>query len=239
MQLAKPCLDIGLFTTNKDAMLAFYRDAVGLPYEELLPVGGGVQQHRHALNGSVLKLNHSRDALEASAASGYRQLHIARPGLHTPHQLADPDGNRIRLVPHGTDDITAIQIDIQVHDLAAHRRFWGELFGAEQLSGDRFRVGTTLLALSGGAAAPRERGPQATMGAASSATAGMRGPGFRYLTVQVFDVVAEHQAIVAAGAWQGRAPNVLGDVARISFIRDPDGNWIEISQRKSLTGSLA
>ena len=42
-----------------------------------------------------------------------------------------------------------------------------------------------------------------------------------------------------AGAWEGRAPSVLGDVARISFVRDPDGNWIEISQRKSLTGSLA
>ena len=198
-----------------------------------------MQQHRHGLNGSVLKLNHSRDALESSVASGFRQLHIARPGLRTPHQLVDPDGNRIRLVPHGADDITAIQIDVQVHDLAAHRRFWGELFGAEQLGGDRFRVGTTLIALTGAASAPPERAPQAVPGAASSATAGMRGIGFRYLTVQVFDVVAEHQAIVAAGAWEGRAPNVLGDVARISFIRDPDGNWIEISQRKSLTGSLA
>jgi lactoylglutathione lyase len=30
----------------------------------------------------------------------------------------------------------------------------------------------------------------------------------------------------------------LGDVASISFVRDPDGNWIEVSQRKSITGSL-
>ena len=34
------------------------------------------------------------------------------------------------------------------------------------------------------------------------------------------------------------APVRLGDVAYISFVRDPDGNWIEISQRKSITGSL-
>ena len=247
MQLAKPCLDIGLFTTNKDAMLAFYRDAVGLPYEELLAVGGGVQQHRHTLNGSVLKLNHSRDALESTGASGYRALHIARPGLRAAQLLQDPDGNRIRLVPHGTDDITAIQVDVQVHDLAAHRRFWGDWFGAEKLSGDRFRVGTTLIALEGGAPASRvseaereREGESAdTPSTAGNATAGMRGIGFRYLTVQVFDVVAEHQAIIAAGAWEGRPPNVLGDVARISFVRDPDGNWIEISQRRSLTGSLA
>jgi hypothetical protein len=30
----------------------------------------------------------------------------------------------------------------------------------------------------------------------------------------------------------------LGDTAYISFIRDPDGNWIELSQRASLTGPL-
>jgi lactoylglutathione lyase len=34
------------------------------------------------------------------------------------------------------------------------------------------------------------------------------------------------------------APVKLGDVAHISFVRDPDGNWIEISQRKSITGTL-
>jgi lactoylglutathione lyase len=34
------------------------------------------------------------------------------------------------------------------------------------------------------------------------------------------------------------APVTLGTTARISFIRDPDGNWIELSQRASLTGSL-
>ena len=31
----------------------------------------------------------------------------------------------------------------------------------------------------------------------------------------------------------------LGRVARISFIRDPDGNFIEISQRASLTVQVA
>ena len=66
----------------------------------------------------------------------------------------------------------------------------------------------------------------------------MRGIGFRYLTIQVFDVVGEHRALLARGASEGFAPRRLGDVAAISFVRDPDGNWIEISQRKSITGSL-
>lgn len=40
------------------------------------------------------------------------------------------------------------------------------------------------------------------------------------------------------GVWAGAAPVTLGKVARICFVRDPDGNWIEISQRASLTGKL-
>jgi hypothetical protein len=37
---------------------------------------------------------------------------------------------------------------------------------------------------------------------------------------------------------EARAPVTLGSTARISMVRDPDGNWIELSQRASLTGSL-
>jgi hypothetical protein len=34
------------------------------------------------------------------------------------------------------------------------------------------------------------------------------------------------------------APLTLGTTARIAMIRDPDGNWIELSQRASIVGSL-
>ena len=34
------------------------------------------------------------------------------------------------------------------------------------------------------------------------------------------------------------APVTLGTTARISMVRDPDGNWIELSQRASIAGSL-
>ena len=58
------------------------------------------------------------------------------------------------------------------------------------------------------------------------------------MTFQVADVVSEHNYVLAHGGQEGMAPERLGDVAYISFVRDPDGNWIEISQRKSITGSL-
>jgi predicted enzyme related to lactoylglutathione lyase len=56
--------------------------------------------------------------------------------------------------------------------------------------------------------------------------------------VQVYDVRSTHARVLEHGGREGRAPIRLGDVAHISFVRDPDGNWIEISQRKSITGSL-
>jgi lactoylglutathione lyase len=43
---------------------------------------------------------------------------------------------------------------------------------------------------------------------------------------------------MAHGGTEGRPPVTLGTTARVSFVRDPDGNWIEVSQRASLTGSL-
>ena len=66
----------------------------------------------------------------------------------------------------------------------------------------------------------------------------MTGRGFRYVTVQVWDVDGEHAGIVERGGAEGRPPITLGTTARISFVRDPDGNWIEVSQRASLTGPL-
>ncbi|HWJ40246.1 MAG TPA: hypothetical protein VNT29_03910, partial [Candidatus Limnocylindrales bacterium] len=72
MDLAKRFVDVGIFTNRLDEMRAFYGERIRLPYEELLPVGGGVRQYRYGLLGSVLKINHSRDLLPPRIAGGYR-----------------------------------------------------------------------------------------------------------------------------------------------------------------------
>jgi lactoylglutathione lyase len=56
--------------------------------------------------------------------------------------------------------------------------------------------------------------------------------------VQVTDCRAEHQGVLDRGGSEGEPPRRLGDVAVVSFVRDPDGNFIELSQRASLVGSL-
>ncbi|PKQ04723.1 MAG: VOC family protein [Alphaproteobacteria bacterium HGW-Alphaproteobacteria-11] len=227
MELAKPRIDIGLFTTNLEPMLDFWQNEVGLPFDHLLPLGGGLQQHRHELLGSVLKINHARNALPAVAPSGYRELLIARDGLLGPKRLTDPDGNRVTLVPPGAHGIERIGIRLAVRNAAAHRRFYAGALGLPDVperGGDSFFCGNSVILF--------DEAPDAHDGAS------LEGKGFRYITIQIRNVDVEHAAILARGGAEGRAPQTLGKVARISFVRDPDGNWIEMSQRASLVGAL-
>lgn len=224
MELAKPRVDIGLSTNNLEPMLAFWQGEAGIPFDHLLPIRRGQDQHRHDALGSVLKINHHADPLPDTPATGYRELLVARPSLSEPKTLTDPDGNRVTLVPPGHEGVTQIGVRIAVRDLAAHRKFHAEALGLTEEAPGAFRAGETLLIL--------EQSPDAP------ADAGMQGRGWRYITFQVFKVDAEHARILAQGGRQAMAPTTLGTTARISMVRDPDGNWIEISQRASLVGSL-
>ncbi len=240
IELAKPCVDVGFFTNRLDEMRAFYGERVGLPFEEMLPVGGGVRQYRYGLHGSVLKINHARDPLPARIEGGYQRLTIADKRLPIPMRLNDPDGNEIELTPVGRSDVNQIEIHIGVSDTARFEQYVGEVLGGHRLGAGRFKFGETILSFSVDPAAQGGSKPGAS--SAAEAMASMRAVGFRYITIQVRDCDAEHRRIVAEGAsvgvTEGAPPLTLGSVARIAFIRDPDGNWVEISQRALLTGAL-
>jgi catechol 2,3-dioxygenase-like lactoylglutathione lyase family enzyme len=225
MKLAKQHLDIGLFSTKRDEQLAFWQETVGLPYDHMGKVGGGVQQHRHHMNGSILKMNHSRDPLPDVPPSGIVGLGIARDGLAAERTLADPDGNKVILVPKGAHGVDGIAILLKVNDPAAHDRFWTHVMQLERAGNGRYRCGDSLVVVA-------ERGKVAHRGAQ------WRGSGYRYMTVQIWDCLAEYEGILARGGTSGGEPRVLGDTVRYAFVCDPDGNHIEISQRATLTGSL-
>lgn len=225
MRLAKPRLDIGLSTNAIEPMLAFWQGAAGLPFDHVLPIRKGHNQHRHDALGSVVKINHHEAPLKETPPSGYRALLIARAGAR--RDLLDPDGNAVSLVPPGTDGVTQIGVRMAVRDLDAHRRFYRDAFGfaeAAYAKGAAFRAGETLLLLEESAEA--------------AADATFEGKGWRYITVQVFNADAEHARVLAAGGREALAPVTLGKTARISMVRDPDGNWIELSQRASIVGAL-
>jgi lactoylglutathione lyase len=224
MKLGKPHLDVGLFTRQREPQLAFWQQTVGLAFDHIGKLGGGLQQLRHHANGSIVKVNHARDPLPAAPPSGIVGVRIARAGLAQRHVLADPDGNRVVLVPPGDEGVTGIAIELAVSDRAAHRRFWCEAMQFDSPAPDVYRCGDTRIIVV-------DERPVAR-------ASDWRAPGWRYLTVQVHDCVAEHAGILARGGEEGAPPRVLGDTVRYSFVRDPDGNFIEVSQRASLVGSI-
>ncbi len=236
MELAKQFVDVGIFTNRIDQMRAFYGERIRLPYEEMLPVGAGVRQYRFGLLGSVLKINHARDPLPPRKPGGYKGLAISDPNTLMPSKLRDPDGNDIELVPGGLRGIKQIEIHLGVTDVAAFEQFYGDAIRAERLGAGRFKLGETIISFEHD---PEAVAAEKSESASAMAVIGsMRAIGMRYITLQVRDCDREHRRLTSMGVWEGAAPVTLGAVARISFIRDPDGNFIEVSQRASLTGPL-
>lgn len=228
MQLAKAVIDVGLSTNNLEPMLRFWQQDVGLRFDHVLPVRRGQKQYRHDAHGSVIKLNHHAEPLPAAAPSGYRELTIAGEHVEKPRLMVDPDGNRVRLVTPGHDGITQIAVTMGVRNLSEHCRFYGDVLGfAEQpwSGGPAFRLGDSLVLLEQDRAATVDPVRQAR--------------GWRYITLQVADIDAVHGELRSKGVREGLAPTTLGDVARISMILDPDGNWIELSRRASIVGALS
>jgi catechol 2,3-dioxygenase-like lactoylglutathione lyase family enzyme len=228
MQLAKNVIDVGLSTNHLEPMLRFWQQDAAVRFDHVQPVRRGQKQYRHDEQGSVIKLNHHAEPLPEAAPSGYRELMIAREGLQKPQRMADPDGNHVQLVPPGQDGVSQIAVVMAVRDLSEHRRFYGDILGFAEQSwsgGPAFRLGDSLVLLKEDAAATIDPVRQAV--------------GWRYITLQVTDIDAVHEELRSKGVREGLAPITLGDVARISMILDPDGNWIELSRRASVVGSLS
>jgi catechol 2,3-dioxygenase-like lactoylglutathione lyase family enzyme len=228
MQLAKNVIDVGLSTNDLEPMLRFWQQDVGLRFDHVLPVRRGQKQYRYDAQGSVIKLNHHAEPLPDAAPSGYRELIIAKEGLQKPRRMIDSDGNRVQLVPPGYDGTTQIAVAMRVRSLSEHRRFYGDILGFPEQSwsaGPAFRLGESLVFL--------EEDRFATVDPIRQAR------GWRYITLQIADIDTVHDELLSKGVREGLAPITLGDVARISMILDPDGNWIELSRRASIVGSLS
>jgi catechol 2,3-dioxygenase-like lactoylglutathione lyase family enzyme len=228
MNLAKPHLDVGLYVRDTEAALPFWQQKVGAVFDHTLAIRRGVRQHRHDLFGSVLKINNSREPLPENPPTGYRELLVARSDIAEPLSLRDPEGNRVALVPPGHLRVDKIGMRLAVRNLAAHRNFYADALGLAEESvdgaGAAFRAGDSLILLDESEDAPSD--------------AVIDGYGWRYITFQIHKVDEEHAHALAQGAREGLAPTTLGETARISMIRDPDGNWIELSQRASIVGSI-
>jgi catechol 2,3-dioxygenase-like lactoylglutathione lyase family enzyme len=121
--------------------------------------------------------------------------------------MADPDGNRVRLVPPGHDGVTQLAIMMAVRSLSEHRRFYGDILGFAERpwsGGAAFRLGDSLLLL--------EEDRTATVDPPRQAL------GWRYITLQIADIDTVHHDLRSQGVREGLAPVTLGDVVGGSSI---------------------
>ena len=221
MHLAKPHLDIGLFTKQIERQKAFWGDTVGLRFDHELKLRKGWVQHRYDAHGSVIKVNHVEDDLSSLAPTGYVAVTIARQSA-VDWEGSDADGNRVRLVAPGTRGVSRVGVTVQTPDPDRMMQFYCEAMQFERVEQHTAQCGDSLLFVEEG------------VGGAEMED--LIGPGYRYLTVQIFDADRCCEEIVSRGGRLARSPISHGQVARYGFVKDPDGNWIEISARTSLTG---
>ncbi|MGA9275955.1 VOC family protein [Ilumatobacter sp.] len=221
MDLAKLAVDVGLMTNDWPSHQQLLAE-VGVEYDHLLKIGRGVHQHRYAIGDSVLKVNSHRDELVATP-SPLVGLRVAG-AVDRPTARVTADRVPIDIVPVGTDGIVDVEVRWRTHRPDEVAEFLEAGLGGVQEE-ERWRVGTSWFVVEADPAAPE-------------ASEGLDGLGLRYLTVQVRNVVREHARLVDLGYESAREPVRLGDTACISFVRAPDGVWVEVSQRASLTGAL-
>jgi len=170
------------------------------------------------------------------AGHAYRRLPMPADAAFQVAFAADADGNALELVglgkPAGGALRTRLQIGLTVSDVAASRRFYGERLGLKEepemklpasmgvVGGTRygFQLGrTTLKFWSMGEDRPRWTGAPA------------RRTGIRLITAWVDDVDAVHEDLLERGMTVEVEPHDFEGQARVMFVADPDGNWIEFA----------
>lgn len=220
--LSKPEFDIGFFTNKLEPTLAFWRQEIGLAYEAPVHFNDGLTQYRHALGNSIVKINAAQAGVDENIPGGYGDLFIAKAGLERSETKIDPNGNKIHFVPAGLNGITHLGLEVFAKDIQAEETFFLNALGCQPEPTGSFRSGNCCVFL-------RPDVKRAYAGHWVSA-------GFRYFTVHVMRVDEAYETIINNGGSHGEKPYAIGDIAKISFVRTPAGNWIEVAQRRELAG---
>ena len=99
--VTKPAIDIGIVTNNLAAMLAFYRDTLGLDFEASIPMPGGGVMNRFKVGDSVVKIIETEPKPPVAAApggirgaTGYRYWTITVSNLQECLDKVSMDGHK-------------------------------------------------------------------------------------------------------------------------------------------------
>ena len=253
-KITSPALDVGLVPHDFEAMLAFYKEGLGMLRLKDLEFAG-TRLTRFGAGQGIVKFNQSPSAprkptsglhesrgmklltivvpdLEATSGSlvkaGFDALSIEDHGQYTLAFTRDPNNTMIELVgaPGFCDNAVLNAVGLTVNDADATRSFLTNVLGLEAgKSEDLPSLGTIKHEFVAGDTTLKV---WQLDGLPAETGAIPDYSGIRYLTA----VVDSIDAVVARARDAGRhipvEPRDLAPGVRIAIIEDPDGNWFEL-----------
>ena len=221
MDLAKKHLDAGFFCTEIDSDREFWSSTIGLLFKGTIELGDKLvssptTQYRYDANGSIIKVNHFQGTLpyDSNQSSGYKGVIVAS-GKDNSATYDTLSGELIRIVPKGFDDIVGIGISMTSPDPERLIEFYVQIMEFERISTHKVKAGNTMIFVN--------------EGTGGSQTSTFAGTGLRYITVHVLNADNELKGIKDRGGIIAMDPIAYDDIARLGFVTDPDGNWIEVA----------
>ena len=171
-----------------------------------------------------------------AASHAYRKLPVGEDSPFDVAFASDADGNALELVglrkPAGDKLTTRLQIGLTVGDVARSRHFYGQLLGLQEQPEMKlprsmgvvgnvrygFTLGSTTIKFWSRGELPVRSGAPA------------KRTGIRVMTAFVDDVDATHALLRSRDVPVKVPPHDLAGLARVMFIADPDGNWLELAK---------
>ena len=221
MDLSKRHLDAGFFCTEVRSDREFWNSKINLEFQGTLELGGDLvnqptTQYRYVAGGSIIKVNHYQGDLPHTdiESSGYKGVLVAST-VKDFQVYRTLSGESVNVVPTGTDQITGIGILVHSPDPGRLLHFYTNIMEFEKIGPSRVKAGETVIFV--------DEGP------GGSVTSTFAGTGFRYITVHVVNADSALQGISNRGGTISIRPIDYGKIARLGFVTDPDGNWIEVA----------
>ena len=221
MNLKKKHLDAGLFCTDAKSNRYFWHSEINLDFQGTLELGETLvthptTQYRYEAGGSIVKVNHFQGELPHSELepSGYRGIDIAG-NVDEPEAYKTLSGVTVNVVPRGFENITGIGISLVSEDPDRLLNFYTKVMEFDKITPNKILAGETVIFL--------EEGKGGTK------TPTFAGTGFRYITVHVTNADIALKGITERGGTISMKAIDYGQIARLGFVTDPDGNWIEVA----------
>ncbi|MBI3737313.1 VOC family protein [Candidatus Sumerlaeota bacterium] len=205
-----------------------------LQYEKTPPAYQGGINNAVGLRLLTLFIPDLDKIVENAAAHGFPKPGILGKGRgQRLIFINDPDGNQVELLelPEGAEPAAADRttVGLTVTSIEKSREFYGKILGLpEQPSRPLFNTGGPIKYIfEAGKSTIKfwsfEKELPVHTGKWDEAV------GIRYMTFLVKDVDAAFEELTKRGAKIAQPPTDFGSLARVMFITDPDGNYIELA----------